>query len=664
MPTQKWRESYFDATNEGKCERVRQAMPRVPRVGDQRMSWATYGKEVAKLAGFNNPAAVGVWMQRNAMSLKPDWVDPPAKKKGSDGPFGNFLLSQLTADNCVVVEGDVAYSCQKKKQAIRLLDGDTENSRRFRKQDYGNSMEKATAAALKHTKQVAARTRYYLKTEKAAAEQMQQSVKEGGLGPLPTGPQMHGHTSQQVADGVYVKTYPGGSRSGYITYNPGGLEVDHGSDLAAARRAAARQERRRARKGREENNRTLVAAAPGDVPNLPYNPVAFARGVEAARRREGGDGGQSSTARRAAIASGVGRSPSRAVPPPTLRLNALVDRQDGTRLESGTRVVLKTNQGPLEPPPTLSPAPSAPRRRIRTPTAPPEFKDAIDGFNDAIGIFYGGRLAPATFPANPHQLLGIRREKRRDIAPLLGIAQELSQTVCCGVRTFDDMKILDSLYGLLRGQQAVLWDAFQRIYGVSFADDVDFSGVADLHGLVAVAVPTGITPMSIAVAPLPVVALLRDQPFHNGHRKYFSASAKRAVIADASSGAAAFAGERDAIAFLNYRLGDGNADALSADAGDDALAVFGELDDSDDSDDDARMLDDDELRSRLALRREELAAQTAVVRSKMEAAHHAREAARHAFAELRREAKKEHLLKLDIEDLTSRFARAETGEDA
>ena len=75
------------------------------------------------------------------------------------------------------------------------------------------------------------------------------------------------------------------------------------------------------------------------------------------------------------------------------------------------------------------------------------------------------------------------------------------------------------------------------------------------------------------------------------------------------------------------------------------------------------MLDDDELRSRLALRREELEAQTAVVRSKMEAAHHAREAARHAFAELRREAKKEHLLKLDIEDLTSRFARAETGED-
>ena len=61
--------------------------------------------------------------------------------------------------------------------------------------------------------------------------------------------------------------------------------------------------------------------------------------------------------------------------------------------------------------------------------------------------------------------------------------------------------------------------------------------------------------------------------------------------------------------------------------------------------------------------REELAAQTAVVRSKMEAAHHAREAARHAFAELRREAKKEHLLKLDIEDLTNRFARAETGED-
>ena len=90
MPTQKWRESYFDATNEGKCERVRQAMPRVPRVGDQRMSWATYGKEVAKLAGFKNHESVKklIREEATAMSLKPDWVDPPARPKGSDGDSG------------------------------------------------------------------------------------------------------------------------------------------------------------------------------------------------------------------------------------------------------------------------------------------------------------------------------------------------------------------------------------------------------------------------------------------------------------------------------------------------------------------------------------------------------------------------------------------------
>ena len=99
-------------------------MPRVPRVGDQRMSWATYGKEVAKLAGFNNNSAVGSWIREKVMPLKPDWVDPPARPKGSDGIFGNgenVPLSQLTADNCVVVEGDVAYSCRKKKRSNSFI---------------------------------------------------------------------------------------------------------------------------------------------------------------------------------------------------------------------------------------------------------------------------------------------------------------------------------------------------------------------------------------------------------------------------------------------------------------------------------------------------------------------------------------------------------------
>ena len=102
----------FETKNADKCEAVRQAMPRVRRVGSERMSWATFYKEVSRLAGFNNPSAVRGYIEKHAMSLKPAWVDDPLEQHGARGPFGIVgALRDLTVDNCVKVEGDVALSC-------------------------------------------------------------------------------------------------------------------------------------------------------------------------------------------------------------------------------------------------------------------------------------------------------------------------------------------------------------------------------------------------------------------------------------------------------------------------------------------------------------------------------------------------------------------------
>ena len=46
----------FDRKNSQKCEAVRQAMRRVRRVGSERMPWATFYKEVSRLADFKNVA--------------------------------------------------------------------------------------------------------------------------------------------------------------------------------------------------------------------------------------------------------------------------------------------------------------------------------------------------------------------------------------------------------------------------------------------------------------------------------------------------------------------------------------------------------------------------------------------------------------------------------
>ena len=89
----------FDGKNSQKCEAVRQAMRRVRRVGSERMPWATFYKEVSRLGGFNNPKTVQSWIQRkrNAMSLKPDWVDGPAKHTGANGPFNGIAFQGVGA---------------------------------------------------------------------------------------------------------------------------------------------------------------------------------------------------------------------------------------------------------------------------------------------------------------------------------------------------------------------------------------------------------------------------------------------------------------------------------------------------------------------------------------------------------------------------------------
>ena len=168
----------FSAKNAEKCEAVREAMGRVQRVGDQRMSWAAYGNEVSRLAGFNNPTNVKSWMQRKAMSLKPAWVDGPAEAFRSLCPFGNDIaLQDLSVENCVKVDGDVAFSCLGKKGSILLVGGATTKSRRFQVSDYG-SIEEAKKAALKHTQHVAAHTSYYF--DDPMAREIREPPKEEG----------------------------------------------------------------------------------------------------------------------------------------------------------------------------------------------------------------------------------------------------------------------------------------------------------------------------------------------------------------------------------------------------------------------------------------------------------------------------------------------------
>ena len=150
----------FSGKNSQKCEAVRQAMRRVQRVGDQRMSWATFHKEVSRLADFKNVKTVRTWIQDKAMSLKPDWVDGPAKHTGANGPFNGIAFQDLDETNCVKVVGDVALSCLGKSTSILLKTGATAKPRRFRASDYG-SIEEAKKAALKHTQHVAAHTSYY-----------------------------------------------------------------------------------------------------------------------------------------------------------------------------------------------------------------------------------------------------------------------------------------------------------------------------------------------------------------------------------------------------------------------------------------------------------------------------------------------------------------------
>ena len=167
----------FSGKNSQKCEAVRQAMRRVQRVGDQRMSWATFHKEVSRLADFKNVKTVRTWIRDKAMSFKPDWVDGPAEHTGANGPFNGIAFQDLDETNCVKVVGDVALSCLGKSTSILLKNGATAKPRRFRASDYG-TIEEAKKAALKHTQHVAAHTSYY--SDDPMAKKIREPPKEEG----------------------------------------------------------------------------------------------------------------------------------------------------------------------------------------------------------------------------------------------------------------------------------------------------------------------------------------------------------------------------------------------------------------------------------------------------------------------------------------------------
>ena len=262
----------FETKNADKCEAVRQAMPRVRRVGSERMSWATYGNEVSRLAGFNNPSAVKNYIQRHAMSLKPAWVDDPLEQHGARGPFGiSGALRDLSVENCVLVEGDVAYSCLGKR-CIDLPNGDTARSRRFQASDY-DSIEEAKEAALKHTQHVAAFTSYYY--DDPMAKKIREPPKEdgsGGRGYVEKTQQRDGHYAGD--DGVFTDP-----RTGRIHTNDAqGRNVYHPNE-ASARRAADAQPQRIVRRLREQN--TQVFMRTGDASQLPYDPRAGRKLAEA-----------------------------------------------------------------------------------------------------------------------------------------------------------------------------------------------------------------------------------------------------------------------------------------------------------------------------------------------------------------------------------------------
>ena len=79
-------------------------------------------------------------------------------------------------ENCVKVDGDVAFSCLGKASSIRLENNDTASSSRFHAADYG-TIEEAKEEALKHTLHVAAYTSYYY--DDPMAIQIREPPKEG-----------------------------------------------------------------------------------------------------------------------------------------------------------------------------------------------------------------------------------------------------------------------------------------------------------------------------------------------------------------------------------------------------------------------------------------------------------------------------------------------------
>ena len=99
----------FSGKNSQKCEAVRQAMRRVQRVGDQRMSWAAFCKTVSK--GWTNPETVKQYMKNHCMSLKPAWVDDPVERSGTRGPFG--------IGGALLCRGDLRVHCLEHQVELR-----------------------------------------------------------------------------------------------------------------------------------------------------------------------------------------------------------------------------------------------------------------------------------------------------------------------------------------------------------------------------------------------------------------------------------------------------------------------------------------------------------------------------------------------------------------
>ena len=584
----------FEAKKVEKREAVQQAMRDVAQNGDQRMSWAAFCKTVSR--GWTNPDTVKQYMKNHYMSLKPAWVDDPVERSGANGPFGiSGALRNLTADNCVKVDGDVALSCLGKSTSIRLANGDTATAKRFQVSDYG-SMEEAKEAALKHTQHVAAYTSYY--SDDPMAKKIREPVKEdgsGGRGYVDKTEQRHGHLAGD--DGVYTDP-----RTGRIYTLDAQRHPVYHEDVASARIVADAQPKRRARRAREQNAQTFLLT--GDASKLPYDPRA-ARKLEDARSLYGPNASLDNEGN-VVIPDPSPRSEDDAAPAPAPA--PAQPRRERAAVSRGQ----EDDDGDEDLPAAAAPARGRGRGRRRRGAAgsrgargtgataarvprlrrpPKELRDATTLWNRRLRMVVRN-FTPAQCPAHVYQQLGLINEYRPTLERLLKIARKAARTFTGGQWVVDDALVLTGTYELLRREKTVLRDAFERIYDASLANDAWLDAVVEWHGLVSVGLTTGYVASSLAVAPLPIGKLLQDKPYWEADKLYFSRVGVRLPVNELSTRAQNWAGGREADAFVDNRLGRGDGDVIG-----------GVVDDGD-----AMEEDDDDVRRHLTLLRGELAA--------------------------------------------------------